>query len=511
MVPRGRLGLDVVSTGRRHDRGVPAYSRPSVTSNFVAVLSGQVAAWMITSLTFIGIPRFFGPEGAGVLSLGFAYAVVISLVASLGLGTILTKETARDVESVAEWFPAALIAQITLGLIAAGIVMAVLALTGASASRVAVVGVYCLNVPSLQVALSAGAILQGLERMKVAAVYDIVTKGLVLSTLLVAILADATPLEFAILSNVAMLLVAQHQLRRVMRLVDIRPSWVRLPQLTMIARKSLPFATVTVIFAVYQSADVMILGFIADDAEVGFYAAPLRIFGAMLFVPIAIATVVFPRLSAAHEVESGRFDQLCVRSICIGLLSSFGLALLAIGMGPTVLTLLLGGEFADSRAVILIFAIMLIPTSVSTIAGRAGFASEKQSYMWKVGAVCLAAKLALTPLFVTVFAREYANAAAGAALALLVVEVLMCAGMLRVFPRAVLLESRQVVTTATCSAVAAIASTVFARMIVGDVTATLLGMLLYVVLLISTHTVSIPEVRLLLRDTPLGRAFGARP
>src|SRR6266853_1054824 len=64
--------------------------------NLAFLAGGQVATWGLSLLWTIFVPRALGPRGLGELTIAYAATGVVSVVVSLGVGTLMVKEIARD-------------------------------------------------------------------------------------------------------------------------------------------------------------------------------------------------------------------------------------------------------------------------------------------------------------------------------------------------------------------------------------------------------------------------------
>ncbi len=401
--------------------------------NLVAVLIGQFSTWALTSVVFLVIPRHFGPEGAGELGIGLAYSGLLATVTGLGLMTLFTREVARDSTDATTWLPTAVLVQGFLAIVGTLGLGALLLALGSNPSLVLLVVACCAVTPVLHVSASVIASLQGLEHMRQAAVYDVVSKIGMLTVALATVALDLSLLQFVLLSNTVAIGVACHQVVFIRKYLHWSLIEVSLARSRELIRRSVPFFLIAVCFTLYTATDVILLNALAGAAAVGLYAAPSRILGAMLFVPLAVSTVVFPQLSTMHANNDGRFKNLCSQALLLAFVSSLGLAIVVFFCGGPLLGMALGAEFEQSQTLLMVFALVLIPTSISTIIGRIGFATDKQNSLWAVGLGGFFAKIAVGSVLITLFDARYAQPALGAAVTMLVTETAVAIAMIRLY------------------------------------------------------------------------------
>lgn len=464
--------------------------------NLVAVLVRQFSTWALTSVVFLVIPRHFGPEGAGELGLGLAYSGLLATVTGLGLMTLFTREVARDSREATTWVPTAVLLEGALALVGTVGLGALLLALGSSPGLVLLIVAYCAVTPALHISAAVIASLQGLEQMRQAAAYDVVAKLGMLAVALATVLLNFNLLQFVLLSNAVVIGVACHQLvfiRKHMRWSLAEVSFVRTKGLI---RRSVPFFLVAVCFTLYTATDVILLNALAGAAAVGLYTAPSRILGAMLFVPLAVSTVVFPQLSTMHANNDGRFARLCSQALLLAFVSSLGLAIVVFVCGGSLLGMALGAEFEQSQTLLMIFALVLIPTSISTVIGRIGFATDRQNSLWAVGLGGFFAKIVVGFILITVFEARYSQPALGAAFTMLITESAVAVAMIRMYvPREVWDNAtlRKLGSSAVAAVGAAVAS--LGLMSVSVYLAASIGGLAFGFLILALRVYSLQELR----------------
>jgi O-antigen/teichoic acid export membrane protein len=230
--------------------------------------------------------------------------------------------------------------------------------------------------------------------------------------------------------------VASYRLmRRFVPFQALSFSWRRA---SWLVRESVPIGAVNIVLIMYLAVDVILLSRLAGESAAGIYAAPMRIFGTLLFAPTINATVLFPRLSATAVSDRASFARLCDGAIRVILGVTVLAALGASTVGRGLMVEVFGGEFADSGPVLLVMAVALVPTSLNMIAHRMLVALNRQGIWTWVMLGALAIKVVLDVALIPAFDRATGNPALGAAAALALAEAAMMVVALRLLPAGLL-------------------------------------------------------------------------
>jgi len=402
----------------------------------MSIFFGQIGTWLITAVTFAILPRYLGANDVGVFSIGGTFAGLAGTVAGLGITTLLIREIARDREKGAELVGTAIWLTVGLGVAAGAIGTASGFFLGYTQLTMFAIAISCVGIPFGLVGGITNAVLQGVEVMRWAAVLDVGTKlaGLLLVGVVVVFdLGVPGLLVGGLCMSVGATLLQVSFARRFLsyslRSFSPRLGW-------RLARRSMPFLMASIFFTLYTSTDILLLSRLANESAVGIYSTPMRLFGTMLFVPVTITTVIFPRLSASHATDGGAGSNLGRTTLKLSVFASIALSLSAVSLSDDALVGILGESFSGSGPVFVVLAMSLVPTSISIVASRMIFAADRQLVVTGLGAAAFIAKVALGFLLIPIFDARWGNPALGAATGLVLVELGMVAGMLRALPTA---------------------------------------------------------------------------
>lgn len=274
-----------------------------VFQNFLALSGAQVVAMAAGAVTTFVVARALGPAAFG--SLGFGIAVLSYFGLAVGMGTDLngTREIARDNALAAKVVGTALAFRMAM---AVALLAVLYAMTSAIDVAPVVKGVLLIQgVGMFAIAISVEFVFQARQRMGVLALRQIAASviGLAAVVFLVAapddvFIAAAIPVAVNLLMA-AVLLTALAKSGGRLFLLDF--SYAR-----QFLKRSAPVALMAVLTTVYINLDIVILGFLRPQVEVGLYvaAARLGVFG-IVFCNI-LHNAFLPALAAARDSTEER-------------------------------------------------------------------------------------------------------------------------------------------------------------------------------------------------------------
>ena len=312
------------------------------------VLAAQLVSRLLALGTVIVILHSLGAGGFGQMQTAVTYGAIISVVADLGLSTLYVREGARHPEQIGRYLDNLLSLRLPLAC------LAILGLTGA----LWLVGLRSLLVASAALLVCSGLQLMlrnsfyALQRVKFV-VIEIVPEALLLLGLVVLGALRGFGASYFIWAYAFSYLgAAAYFSVALLATGNWRPQWRFEPGLIgPWLRMTLPLAVSYVFATVYWQIDVPILQHFGPSTptscpnlttlsycEVGWYQAAYRPFQALLVIPFALRSVVFPILSVYHRQEP---ERLAIAT------RAFFKALVALGLPLSVAIIVLADQYTS--------------------------------------------------------------------------------------------------------------------------------------------------------------------
>jgi O-antigen/teichoic acid export membrane protein len=419
-----------------------------IVRNAAYLLSGNLATWGFSLLVWLVVPRVIGPAAWGEFNLGLAVSSLAVAVGGFGIATYLLKEIARDRDRSGDALAAGLAASAVLAVPIAAAVVAFTWVAGYTPhTRTVVLLVTCVSLANFLVAPAVSA-LQALEKMHVNTLVN-GARTVVSSATIVALAAILRPgiialivavLIITVLGSVVQLVVTNRDVPVRLKL-DRRLAW-------RMITGGLPFWSNGVFLTIYIWLDSILLSLMASNREVGYYAAPVQVIVTLGFVPALVSTVIFPSLARDFRADLERARRLSRASlsglITLGLPISVGIAL----VGPSVIRYAFGPAFAPSAPVMVVLALTIVPGYVATLAYWILAAADRQRlWAYVMGFVAIGNPL-INLGTITYFQQRTGHGSMGAAVALLVTDVVVAVAGLALMPRGCLTPVRPLLSAA---------------------------------------------------------------
>ncbi len=209
----------------------------------------------------------------------------------------------------------------------------------------------------------------------------------------------------------------------------VRPRWDRTAQ-RQLALSALPVAAALVLAMLYVRLIVLLMSLVSTPEETGLFGASLRVMDSLSAVPILIAGVALPVLTAAarddHERLRNALQQLAEVCVIAGAL----LYLVSFRLAEPAMVLLGGSDFAGSGEVLRIHVGALIPICLVQVWSAALIALDRPRALIVNNAIGLLGVAALATILVP------ASGAVGGGVAALLADVLLAALTYRSLRRA---------------------------------------------------------------------------
>jgi polysaccharide transporter, PST family len=106
------------------------------------------------------------------------------------------------------------------------------------------------------------------------------------------------------------------------------------------------FATI-----IYMRMDQVMLAYMRDEAEVGLYGAALRFSEVWYFLPMALASSLFPALVRTREVDTAAYLSRLQRYYDFNAVFAYGLIILLVPMAPWLFQVFFGQSYTGADAV----------------------------------------------------------------------------------------------------------------------------------------------------------------
>lgn len=414
------------------------------SKNIVSLFVLQGANYLVTLITLPYLVRVLGPENFGRVAFAQAFIQYFVVMTDYGFNLSATRSVAlvRDEpEKLSQLFSAVII--VKAGLMTLGFVLLLLIIwlvPGFAEDWSLYVLVYLMVLGSV---LFPVWLFQGLERMRHITVFTILANMLTVSAIFAFVHHPGDYRLAAALQASGMVIAGLLALAVITRAFSVRLTWPGLAQLKTVLADGWHVFLSTAAISLYTSSNVFFLGLLSNPTAVGYFSAAEKIIKAAQGLVGPVSQAVYPHiaaLSASSREAALVFIGKLVRYQGVAtLLLSLGLFALA----EPVVDLVLGSDFQASVHLVQWMAALPFIIGLSNVFGIQTMLNfeMKQTFSRIVIASGLINIILILPL-------AHWLGAQGAAISVLLTEIIVTSLMALVLARAGLLRKILIRTTA---------------------------------------------------------------
>ncbi|MEG4112736.1 MULTISPECIES: flippase [unclassified Microcoleus] len=327
-----------------------------VLSNIAWLFTDQILQMGLGLVVGLWVARYLGPTQFGLLNYAIAFVSLFSSVATMGLGTLVVRNIARDPECKNETLGTAFGLQFTGGCITLVLTVTVIALLKPNDTLTRwLVGI-----------IAAGTIFNAFEAInfwfqsQIQSKYTVLAKNSICFLVaavrigLVTIKAPLLAFAWVRLAEVALVGMAYVYFYKLTgnKIKDWQFSWDRCKELLS---ESWPIILSGLAIYLYSKTDQIMLGAMNKNAELGYYAAAVKISEICDFLPMILSSSIFPKLANLRKTNYEEYLNKFQIYSDIMIFLWLGVAIPISLLSPWIVHLLYGENYAKSAAVLSLY------------------------------------------------------------------------------------------------------------------------------------------------------------
>jgi len=354
--------------------------------------------------------RLLGPIGSGRLGYAVNLWLFLSIVTDFGLGTLTTREVAKDRSRANRYLTNTAVVRLGLSLFSLLPVLAVLLLNRSlTGDTVAAIALLWVSLAPGGIAASLSYLFNAYERFEYPALITVIAK--LTSTFLgvVVLLFGGGIVGLAAVSLLVNLLTAGILYALVRHSLFV-PRWEYQPDLVRsMLKDSYPLMLNNLLSTIFFRVDVQLLQPLKGDAVVGYYNAAYRYIDGLNIIPSNFTLAIFPMLS--RYAASGKEAMLRAYVLSLRYLVLVALPL-AVGMAAVAreLVLLLGGsQFLPHSMIAMQLLIWFLPFSfINSVTQYVLIALNQQRFLTLAFAMGVAFNIIANTIFIPIYSYQAA-------------------------------------------------------------------------------------------------------
>jgi O-antigen/teichoic acid export membrane protein len=341
-------------------------STARVAKNSLVQIVGGVLSKVMGVLLVIYAARQLGTEGFGLYSFVLSLLGIFYILTDFGLGTLATRDLARDPGQEAKYFGNIFLLRLGFSLLAAAGMVGAVAALGHPAEWVKLAAVAALSLFFTSNIDTCSAIFNAHEHMEIPSMISVIATVLRVGISLGALASGADVLILLWIYSFAALL--QFLLSFFLLSSRLRPEfkvdWAFWKKLLL---QAYPLALANLFSVIYFRIDTVMLASMSGERAVGLYNAAYRLLEFTIIFPAYYCGAVFPVISASYQTNPQRFRLIYRRSIKYMLMASLPLALGVAALAHRFIDVLYGPVYGPCAPALLVLMWCLVLIAVNSI------------------------------------------------------------------------------------------------------------------------------------------------
>jgi O-antigen/teichoic acid export membrane protein len=229
-----------------------------------------------------------------------------------------------------------------------------------------------------------------------------------------------------------------------------------------------------------------------NEAVVGWYGAPYRLFDTLMFFPNILNTAVFPVLSRFVQSSREHVDHTARWILNLTLFVAIPVAVLLVVLADSIIPLIFGAQYHNSVVLLQILSVSLLLIYVDFVFNTVLVSHDMQRKIVVVSAIATVVNIGVNLFLIRYFQEHHGNGAIGAAIATAITEASVMAMFMYLLPKGVFGHENIIVLAKTiaCGVVMWGAIWLVQQSAIGWVFSAIVGVAVYLLMLFSLRAIS---------------------
>lgn len=335
-----------------------------VGQNISIILLSDISASIIGFVYFIHVAKYFGALDFGILSFAIATTSLLSNFINFGTTQLFIRDIARDNSVIPNIIGNSFIIKLVFTFIAFALLTCYLKLFHYEVDTCIVLYIIFVSTIISSITTVFESVFQALEKPIYGSIAKILRATLLLLGLYVAMNFEWNIVLFSTLHIVTSFIILSIYTIQFKKYIEIK-NWFGfdLDYIKYILKEAWPFLITSMFVSIYVWTDSIMLSILKSEVEVGYYNAAYQLVLALLFIPIAFNTAVYPVLSRNYISGSEKsmksiIDKYFTIMMGLGIPIGVGTTLL----GTKIIEIAYGPEYFHSVIVLQILIWSLVFT-----------------------------------------------------------------------------------------------------------------------------------------------------
>ncbi len=285
-----------------------------IIKNTGILMGMELGTGILEVLVSVILARYLAPKGYGLMAFALAFVSLFSILPGFGMGTLITRDLARDPSAMSRYLSNGLVATVGLSILTLVIIFFTGLGLGFSFEKEMVVSIAALLM-ILEIALRfTTAFFRAQQAMTTVAMLNLVLSVGWMSATLLVVWQKGSLIEVLgvrALISVAIVAFSFWLINTRLERLSWNFSW---PFLWKMLKASLPFALFQLFVRVYVKVDMVMISFMRGDVVTGWYAVSQKFRQALSFIPLSVSGAIMPAMSKVSKQPSRNMAETLTKS-----------------------------------------------------------------------------------------------------------------------------------------------------------------------------------------------------
>lgn len=365
-------------------------AKQTIAKNTFWLFFGQIASRFLRVAIIIYAARILGAQEWGAFNYVLSIAAFLTIFTDFGVNAVLTRESVKKPELQEKYFSTTFFIKFLVSVLVFVLFIFLFPLVAPYITS----SVDDLSLVKILVPIIAFVVLfdsfrdfgtslaRVKEKMEIESFVQIITNTLILAAGFVALYylpgARSLAIAYAIGTGVGAVFAFvpfRHYFKNFFS--NFTPSLIK-----KILLSSWPFGLMSLMGAIMLNTDSIMIAWLKNIEQVGFYSAGQRIAQFLYVVPALVAAAFFPQIARASE-EKEKFKNLLEKSVSALWLLAIPLSIGGVLLSKEIIQLLYGDSYLSGTTAFFIMNLTYLPIFLSASLGNALFALHREKELLK--------------------------------------------------------------------------------------------------------------------------------
>lgn len=391
--------------------------------NVIGLFFSQMISYALIFFYTIYLARYLGAEGYGIISFALAFSGIFSILADLGLNTLIVREVSRDKSLANKFLVNAILIKVLLSVLSFFLIVLIVNLIGYSQVIINVVYFISLSLIITSLLGIFYSIYQSFEKMEYQSLGLVINSTIIFTGVMIGIYLGFDVTKFAIIFFVSSVITLVYSILILLWKFFIPKIEYDINFWKKILEEAIPFGITGISVMLYINIDSVILSTLQNNEVVGFYNAAYRLVLFLIIVPNTINIAIFPSMSKYHLTSESLLriinEKYFKLMLILGVPIAVGITLLA----NKIILLIYGADYINAIIALQILIWIIVFTFASASSTKLLEATNNQLAITKITSISVIINIILNLMLIPRYSYI------GASVATVITEIIVVASI----------------------------------------------------------------------------------